>query len=283
MNRVNNLLHLNDSFVNTTTQKAKDCGLIDFYCAHINGFPPAGPFPETPDVSNCDVVDDFFAALTYTNPCTNPYHIIDVCPYLFNVIGFNSYAFTPTVYFNRSDVQKALHVPPTTFSECSTRLPGLLYNDTTLPPSWGPLPRVINRLNKTIISNGDLDFVLLSEGALLVIQNMTWQGKQGFQSAPSPTANLFVPYHPGLAEILLAVLQVDMNISVPFTENAGAGLLGTTHTERSLTYVNVFPAGHMLPQYAPGAAYRILEFMLGRIESLEERGDFTTQNGKYDF
>jgi carboxypeptidase D len=36
-----------------------------------------------------------------------------------------------------------------------------------------------------------------------------------------------------------------------------------------------------LPQYAPGAAYRILEFQLGRIESLEQEGDFTTQTGNY--
>ncbi len=28
-------------------------------------------------------------------------------------------------------------------------------------------------------------------------------------------------------------------------------------------------------------AYRILEFMLGRIDSLEEQGDFTTQTGNY--
>jgi carboxypeptidase D len=37
----------------------------------------------------------------------------------------------------------------------------------------------------------------------------------------------------------------------------------------------------MVPQYAPTAAYRQLEFLLGRIESLGERSDFTTQKGDF--
>ena len=37
----------------------------------------------------------------------------------------------------------------------------------------------------------------------------------------------------------------------------------------------------VVPQYAPSAAYRQLEFMLGRIGSLTERGSFTTQSGDY--
>jgi hypothetical protein len=36
-----------------------------------------------------------------------------------------------------------------------------------------------------------------------------------------------------------------------------------------------------IPQYAPGAAYRQLEFLLGRIQSLTVMGDFTTQHGNF--
>lgn len=36
-----------------------------------------------------------------------------------------------------------------------------------------------------------------------------------------------------------------------------------------------------LPEYAAGAAYRIVELLLGRISSLGEAGDFTTQTGNY--
>ena len=35
-------------------------------------------------------------------------------------------------------------------------------------------------------------------------------------------------------------------------------------------------SGHMVPQYAPSAAYRQLEFLLGRIGSLSEVSSFTT-------
>ena len=36
-----------------------------------------------------------------------------------------------------------------------------------------------------------------------------------------------------------------------------------------------------LPEYAAGAAYRIVELLLGRIPSLGQAGDFTTQTGNY--
>lgn len=36
-----------------------------------------------------------------------------------------------------------------------------------------------------------------------------------------------------------------------------------------------------IPQYVPGASYRQLEFLLGRISNLTQQGDFTTQTGNY--
>lgn len=96
-----------------------------------------------------------------------------------------------------------------------------------------------------------------------MIQNMTWNGAQGFQSAPGDP--FFVPYHSELSDSTLA----------------GAGVFGTTHTERGLTFVTVNLSGHMVPQYAPAAAYRQLEFLLGRIDSLTQMSDFTTQTGDF--
>ena len=40
-------------------------------------------------------------------------------------------------------------------------------------------------------------------------------------------------------------------------------------------------ASKVVPQYAPSAAYRQLEFLLGRISSLTQTGDFTTQSGNF--
>ncbi|CAL8577505.1 hypothetical protein XPA_003330 [Xanthoria parietina] len=103
--------------------------------------------------------------------------------------------------------------------------------------------------------------ILIANGTLLMIQNMTWGGKQGFQEKPA--GEFFVPYH---EEASLSTV-------------AGAGVFGTTHTERGLTWVEVALTGHMVPQYAPSAAYRQMEFLLGRIDSLTQTGSFTTQMG----
>lgn len=67
----------------------------------------------------------------------------------------------------------------------------------------------------------------------------------------------------------------------PQYDTAGAGMQGTWHTERGLTVVTVSLAGHEIPQYTPGAAYRMLEFLLGRIEDLSVKGDYTTQTGNF--
>ena len=36
-----------------------------------------------------------------------------------------------------------------------------------------------------LVSNGALDMEILTNGTMLAIQNMTWGGKLGFQTAPS--------------------------------------------------------------------------------------------------
>ena len=100
--------------------------------------------------------------------------------------------------------------------------------------------------------------ILIANGTLLAIQNMTWGGKLGFQSPP--VEPFFVPYH---AEPSLATL-------------GASGVMGTAHTERGLTYVGVDLCGHMVPQYQPTAAYRQLEFLLGRVDSLSRPSAFTT-------
>ncbi|KAJ5217758.1 uncharacterized protein N7469_011383 [Penicillium citrinum] len=55
----------------------------------------------------------------------------------------------------------------------------------------------------------------------------------------------------------------------------GRGVMGRTRTERGLTFVEVALCGHMVPQYQPSAAFRHLEFLLGRVDSLESQEPFT--------
>lgn len=87
---------------------------------------------------------------------------------------------------------------------------------------------------------------------------MTWGGVQGFRSPP--TDPFYVPYHNDVSDSTLA----------------GAGVFGTTVTERGLTFVGVDLSGHMVPQYAPTAAFRQVEVLLGRVSSLSSTDAFTT-------
>ncbi|MCJ1471478.1 hypothetical protein MMC13_000117 [Lambiella insularis] len=255
-----NVYSFNASYMDHLHTKDTRCGYTAFLEENLV-YPPKGKLPSPPGHPDCDIWDDVYNAATLIQPCYDVYQILTTCPLLWDVLGFpGSIPYEPPgafIYFNRTDVQKAINAPPTNWEECVN---DVLVKDTSPPSGLSVLPGVIERANRTIIGHGLLDGLLLSNGTLLMIQNMTWSGKQGFQSAPA--GKFFVPYH------------TDYNDEQTL---AGAGVFGTTHTERGLTYCSVDLSGHMVPQYAPSAAYRQLEFLLGRIDSLTEMGSFTTQ------
>lgn len=175
------------------------------------------------------------------------------------------------VYFNRSDVAAALHaVPGTNWEQCTS---GNVFgngNDSSNardsskgPAQNGVLQRVIEYTNNTIIGSGDLDFLLSTNGTLFAIQNMTWNGQKGFNDYPSTL--LYAPDHPEYNGGALA----------------GSGYQGVWTTERNLTFYTARLAGHELPGYTPGVAYRMLEILLGRIDNFSSMKPFTTQSGNF--
>lgn len=236
LNHFKNVIPLNETFMAEINKRASQCGYIEFMENALT-YPPKGKLPPAPSsqTPGCDVWDAIISAAYYVNPCFNIYHLTDYCPYLWDEMGFPSLAGGPNDYFNRSDVQAALHAPPTNYAVCG-EYDVFPHGDRSAPSALGPLPGVIERTNNTIIGHGWLDFLLFANGTLATIQNMTWNGAQGFQRPP--VEPLFVPYHPGLAELGQGTAQA------PFTQDAGAGYLGTAHTERGLTFTSVYLSGH---------------------------------------
>ncbi|OAL73757.1 serine carboxypeptidase [Trichophyton violaceum] len=243
LHRFNNIIDLNETFVNDITKKWESCGYKKFM-DDVLRFPPAGPMTVPGKSAGCDVWDEIITAVKEVNPCFNIYHLRDNCPSPSNVMN------GPKNFFNNKQIQEAIHAHPTDYRLCGeSQIFGPHRNDRSVPSSYGPLASVIERTNNTIIAHGDLDFLLFTEGSLASIQNMTWGGLLGFQKEPSD--KFYVPYKDG-------------------SEVGGAGFVGKTHRERGLTWVTVDLAGHEIPQYAPTAAYRMLEYMLGRVQSLTE-------------
>lgn len=170
--------------------------------------------------------NEIYEAAILVNPCWDVYQVATTCPLLWDVLGFpGSIGYLPegaSIYFNRTEVQRAINAPLQEWEECSN---GVLDNDDSPPSGLSVLPRVIEKNNRTVIGHGMLDFILLANGTLMTIQNMTWNGAQGFSEYPGD--DFFVPYH---EELNLGTL-------------GGAGNFGKYRTERGLTYVEIDLSG----------------------------------------
>ncbi|KAJ6441609.1 40S ribosomal protein S19 [Purpureocillium lavendulum] len=270
-----NLFPFNESFTRHIHDVDRKCGYADLRSKYLT-YPPKGPLPNPlpgidpksgkpkPGCETGTMMNTIQAAVTDLNPCFDVYQVATTCPLLWDVLGFpGSFDYLPkgaSIYFDRPDVKKAINAPvDRKWAECGGPVfvdPG----DQSPPSSNTVLGGVIDRTKNVIIGHGALDFILLANGTLMSIQNMTWGGRMGFQR--KPVEPFYVPYHTRGEDATIAA----------------SGVFGTTHTERGLTYVGVALTGHMVPQYAPSAAFRHVEVMLGRVKSLSSRDPFTTDS-----
>ena len=266
------LFPFNETFRASLNARDEKCGYSAFLSEHLV-YPPKGHLPSLlpsnfdngTTVPDClKIFYDVLEAALLVNPCFDIYQVATTCPLLWDVLGFpGSMPYVPegaSVYFDRPDVKAAIHAPPSVSWAICAEQPVFVDNiDASPESSLTVLPRVIDATQNVIIGHGALDMVLIANGTLLAIQNMTWGGQLGFQQAPSEP--FYVPYS---------------NLSESASTLAAAGVFGTVHTERGLTYVGIALAGHMVPQYAPSAAYRQLEFLLGRVNCMNCSVPFTT-------
>ncbi|QRV80164.1 Serine carboxypeptidase [Ceratobasidium sp. AG-Ba] len=261
-----NVLALNSTFMAQLKKNGDACGYTDYYKKYAT-YPPKGilPLPKqayrgTPNIQNinpeCYLWSQVYQAAITVNPNFNVYRIFDVWPVLWDVLGFPG-SFNnqqSPLYFNRSEVQDAIHAPHINWAECSAIDVFVNGMDRSVPTMLSVMPNVIEKSERTVVMHGGIDFVLIAEGTKIAIQNMTWGGKQGFQKPIQPESFVI----------------------------EGFGVLGSMHQERKLTYVEVDLAGHMMPQYAPWAAYKTMSFLLGRENLTDHENDGALYPSNYE-
>jgi carboxypeptidase D len=271
-----NLFNFNQSFMNELENLHKECGYAN-YLEEYMVFPAKKQQPAIgPTVpvlgGKCDIFDLVINTALDPNPCFNPYEIPAMCPIPFDPLGFPTIielepaGFEP--YFNRTDVKKALHAPLNVqWSECSAN-PFVADNgqggpeaegDLSADPIQKVLPQVIEATNRVLVANGDYDMIVLTDGTLLSVQNMTWNGKLGFQTQPSTPINIHMPD-------LLYTAAFDSNDDQGL--DGPQGIMGIQHYERGLLWAETYQSGHMEPQYQPRVSYRHLQWLLGHVETL---------------
>jgi carboxypeptidase D len=226
------LFSFDPTFMASLSATAQRCGYSSYMSTHVT-YPPKGPLP-LPGTSvefddGCDIWSDVANQALAINPAFNIYNVFNTFPVPWDVLGDpGTYpAQQSPIYFARPDVAAALHAPPgVVWTECTG--PAAVFvngTDGSQNSAFDAFPRAIERSPRgAVVMAGLADFNLLAGGQRIIIQNMTWGGKQGFQS-PIGAFNFMVDGFPAA--------------------------LGNVHSERGLTYYEVALAGHMLPQFSP--------------------------------
>ncbi|KAL6714868.1 hypothetical protein ACLMJK_007128 [Lecanora helva] len=177
--------------------------------------------------SACATYDTALNYLNSTRQCFNPYNILYNCT--------NTPTITPFVtYLNKPAVRIAIHAPNKTYADCNSTILDTLTQEFVIPPAYSIMPALIDRGIKIHVYSGNFDLDLNHQGAELVLQNMTWGGKQGFQKKPK---NKFL------------------------VDGLNAGNWGF---ERNLSYHRILHAGHVVPYDNPAAAFAyVKDFVVG--------------------
>ena len=131
--------------------------------------------------------------------------------------------------------------------------------ETSVDPIQYVLPRVIEATNRVLVSDSDLDMIILTNGTFLAIQNMTWNGALGFESRPATSMVVDLPdlQHKAV-----------FNASGQKGRDDPQGVVGVQHYERGLMWAQKYLGVYTQPGNQPRASYRHLQWLLGHVNVL---------------
>lgn len=237
-------LHLPQSAINKINADADRCGYghgNNSYVAKNLNYPPKGPLPAY-NKNGCGTFDDYYSAANNVNDAFNIYYIAQTTnPNPPSVLGDpnDPNQASKSTFFDNKSLQSYIHAPSKKWNLCNTVFPN---GDSSPPPDQVNLAYVIESApsKRNIISNGDLDGLIMTDGTALALQNLTWNGARGFSTPPS--ANKLI--------------------------DTKGQVSGGYVTERGLTFSTVALSGHETPEYTPYSGLKLLSYLLGKTASL---------------
>ncbi|PKI83156.1 hypothetical protein MVES_003090 [Malassezia vespertilionis] len=237
------VMQLNDTALKLVHNVAKKQGVATYVEDNLH-YPPKGNIYKPAQWNSSLSVFDAASRVASKTKCFNLYNIKPDCGSVTDALGMplDTQVASKHNFLNaHPDLKKALHVNVSkAWLECTDSSVFLgKHGDTSAPPDRTVLPGVIEKNVRTVIQHGTYDMVLIANGSALAIQNMTWNGKMGFQTKPSTP------------------LKVDGKTAGVFAK------------ERGLTFVQVAQSGHMIPQFKPEAAFKLQQYLLGQVSEKE--------------
>ncbi|KAL8770326.1 MAG: hypothetical protein Q9209_003962 [Squamulea sp. 1 TL-2023] len=195
--------------------------------------------PNTPSLVNasifapcsigCATYTTAFAYLPIIHKCFDPYNIHATC-------ASKRDSSASRYWLNQPSVRAAIHAPDKLITDCNNTVFETLIKELVEPPAYRVLPEILERGVKVHVYSGDRDFLLNHWGTELVVQNMTWNGKQGLQHPPNH----------------------EWKINGTCVANWGY--------ERGLSYHRILRAGHMAPHDQPEVMFAyVRDFVLSEV------------------
>lgn len=210
------------------------CGYSEFLDQNLY-YPAKGRLPSF--TTGCDVQDLFYNIMTKKTPAFNFYNIKKPDP---TVVDKNA-TISRNIFLSDMDVQRYINVKePKPYVHCQDVFPND-NNDPSLPVDRNPsfensiLAQMIESSKRFYIMNGDLDALIIANGTKLALQNLTWNGGQGFEQPPS-------------------ISLKDLN----------GKKQAISSDERGLRFMEVFDSGHKIPMDQPSFGLAAVYALLGK-------------------
>ncbi|CAO1627479.1 unnamed protein product [Parajaminaea phylloscopi] len=178
------------------------------------------------------VLDDAYSVAADVNPCFNPYHVSEKCS---GDTSSGDEAWAD--WLNRPEWKKAIHANSSlTWYECAGNAFTGNGDQSVAPMVDDTFRNAVESVSKAFVWIGDLDFVVNGAGTLLGLQNSTWRGQRGFQKRPE------------------AVMR-----------DQHGNRQGVYHTERGVTLLHFYDAGHFIPMHQPHMSLKAHRVFLGQL------------------